>query len=60
MNTDDLPVALHACAARLYPLEAAVALLISHGTFLQCGDFTTWFIKHGTSISDGITPIDIR
>ena len=57
MTTDDLTAALHACAAGLYPLEAGIALLISNGTFLQRDDFTTRFIEHGTSISDGTTPM---
>jgi hypothetical protein len=54
MTTDDLTAALHACAAGLYPLEAGVALLASNGTFLHRDDFTTRFIKHGTS---GTTPM---
>ena len=49
MTTDDLTAALHACAAGLYPLEAGIALLISNGTFLHRGDFTSRFIDHGTS-----------
>ena len=57
MTTDDLTAALRACAAGFYPLEAGVALLISHGTFLRRDDFTTRFIDHGTSISDGTTPM---
>jgi hypothetical protein len=57
MHTDHLTAALHACAAGFYPLEAGVALLIAHGTFLCRDDFTTRFIEHGTSISDGATPM---
>ncbi len=57
MHTDHLTAALHACAAGFYPLEAGVALLIAHGTFLRRDDFTTRFIEHGTSISDGTTPM---
>jgi hypothetical protein len=49
MTADDLTAALQACAAGLYPLEAGVALLISNGTFLHRGDFTSRFIQHGTS-----------
>jgi hypothetical protein len=44
---------LRACARGIYPDEAAVELLISHGTFLHRDDFTGRFIGHGTSISDG-------
>lgn len=57
MTTDDLIAALEACAAGFYPLEAGVALLISHGTFLHRDDFATRFIEHGTSITDGTTPM---
>jgi hypothetical protein len=57
MTTDDLTAALRACAAGLYPLEAGVALLAGNGTFLRRGDFTNRFIEHGTSISDGATPM---
>ena len=55
MTADDLTAALRACAAGLYPLEAGIALLIANGTFLRRGDFTSRFIQHGTSISDGAT-----
>ena len=55
--TDDLAAALRACAAGLYPLEAGVALLITNGTFLHRDDFANRFIEHGTSISDGTTPM---
>jgi hypothetical protein len=44
---------LRACARGIYPDEAAVELLISHGTFLHRDDFTGRFTGHGTSISDG-------
>ena len=57
MTTDDLTAALHACAAGIYPLEAGVALLIANGTFLRRDDFTSRFINHGTSITDGTTPM---
>jgi hypothetical protein len=57
MTADDLTAALHACATGFYPLEAGVALLISHGAFLHRDDFTSRFIEHGTSISDGTTPM---
>ena len=56
MTTDELTAALRACAAGLYPLEAGVALLTAEGTFLRRDDFTSRFIEHGTSISDGTTP----
>ena len=55
MTADDLAAALRACAAGLYPLEAGTALLIASETFLHRGDFTSRFIQHGTSISDGAT-----
>ena len=55
MTTDELTAALHACAAGLYPLEAGVALLAGHGTFLRRNDFTRCFIATGISISDGAT-----
>ena len=58
MNTDDLTAALHACAAGLYPLEAGTELLISNGTFLQRGDFTTRFITCGTSGGTPMAAID--
>jgi hypothetical protein len=58
MTTDDLTAALHACAAGLYPLEAGIALLISNGTFLHRGDFTSRFIDHGTSGSTPMAAID--
>jgi hypothetical protein len=57
MTTDNLTAALRACAAGLYPLEAGTELLISNGTFLGRKDFTSRFIQHGTSISDGATPM---
>jgi hypothetical protein len=44
---------LRACARGIYPDEAAIELLISHGTFLHRDDFTGRFIEHGTSIGDG-------
>jgi hypothetical protein len=55
VTADDLTAALRACAAGLYPLEAGTALLIASGTFLRRDDFTSRFIQHGTSISDGTT-----
>ncbi len=58
MTTDDLTAALQACAAGLYPLEAGVALLISNGTFLHRGDFTSRFIDHGTSGGTVMAAID--
>ena len=57
MTTDNLVAALRACATGLYPLEAATELFISNGTFLHRHDFTSRFIEHGTSISDGTTPM---
>ena len=52
--TATLPAALRACAAGLYPDEASVELLISHGGFLHRCDFGA-FVRTGTSITDGIT-----
>ena len=57
MNTDHLATALRACAAGLLPLEAGTELLIRNGTFLHRDDFATRFIEHGTSITDGTTPM---
>ncbi len=54
MNADNLTAALRNCAAGLYPLEAGTELLISNGTFLHRGDFTTRFTTCGTS---GGTPM---
>ena len=48
--------ALRACAAGLYPAEAAAELLISHDCFLHRDDFTG-FVHTGTSITDGTTPM---
>ena len=58
MNTDDLTAALRAGAAGLYPLEAGTELLISNGTFLRRGDFTTRFITCGTSGDTPFAAID--
>jgi hypothetical protein len=52
--TATLPAALRACAAGLYPDEASVELLISHGGFLHRRDFGA-FVHAGTSIADGVT-----
>jgi hypothetical protein len=57
VSADDLADALRARATGIYPLEAGVALLIANGTFLRRDDFTSRFIQHGTSISDGTTPM---
>jgi hypothetical protein len=43
-----LAAALTDCAAGLYTVEAGVALLISHGTFLHREDFTSRFIEFGS------------
>jgi hypothetical protein len=58
MTTDDLTRALHACATGLYPLEAGVALLTGNGTFLHRDDFTSRFIRHGTSSGTPMAAID--
>jgi hypothetical protein len=57
VTASDLAAALRACAAGLYPSEAAVALLIAHDTFLHRSDFTGRFITRGISISDGTTEL---
>ena len=58
MTTDDLNTALRNCATGIYPLEAGVALLISHGTFLHRADFTAQFITCGTSGDIPMAAID--
>jgi hypothetical protein len=58
MDTDDLTTALRNCATGIYPLEAGVALFISHGTFLHRDDFTAWFITRGTSGDTPMAAID--
>jgi hypothetical protein len=50
-----LPAALRACAAGIYPLEAGVGLLISHGSWLGREDFQDQFVHTGISITDGVT-----
>jgi hypothetical protein len=58
MNTPPaLNTALRACARGLYPAEASVELLISHGSFLRRNDFRHRFVHHSTSITDGTTPM---
>jgi hypothetical protein len=54
--TATLNAALRASAAGLHPDEAGAELLINHGGFLHRHDFTT-FVRTGTSISDGKTPM---
>jgi hypothetical protein len=58
MTTNSLDGALRACAAGLYPLEAGVGLLISHGTFLHRSDFTSRFILHGAGDGTRMAAID--
>lgn len=50
-----LPAALRACARGIYPLEAGVDLLISHGSWLDREDFQDQFIHTAISITDGAT-----
>lgn len=57
MTVDDIAAALRACANGIYPLEAGTELLIASCAFLHRHDFTSRFIEHGTSISDGTTPM---
>jgi hypothetical protein len=59
MTTPTLHAALRACAHGLYPAEAGVELLISHGSFLRRSDFRDRFVHLGTSITDGITLAEI-
>jgi hypothetical protein len=49
-----LAAALRACAAGLYPSEAAAELLIAT-TWPRRDDFRDRFIRAGTSITDGTT-----
>ena len=58
MTPDDLALALHACAAGLYPLEAGVALLAGSGAFLHRQDFAGRFIEHGGSGGTAMAAID--
>jgi hypothetical protein len=55
MPAPGLHGALRACARGLYPAEASVEFLISHGSLLASSDFRDRFIHPGTSITDGIT-----
>ncbi len=50
-----LNTALRVCARGLYPLEASIELLISHGSFLHRNDFCHRFVHYGTNIVDGTT-----
>ena len=50
-----LPAALRACARGIYPLEAGVGLLISHGSLLGREEFQDQFVHTGISITDGAT-----
>lgn len=50
--------ALRACAAGLYPAEAAAELLIAT-TWPRRSDFRDRFIRAGTSITDGTTPMAV-
>ncbi len=54
-----IPSALHtalcAHARGIYPAEASVELVISHGSFLPRNDFRDRFAHLGTSITDGTT-----
>jgi hypothetical protein len=55
MTTLTLHAALRACAAGIHPLEAGVELLIAHDVFTSRDDFTSRFINHSTSITNGST-----
>ncbi len=58
MTEPSLAAALRACAAGLYPAEAAAELLIA--TPWPCRhDFRGRFIRTGTSITDGTTPMAV-
>jgi hypothetical protein len=58
MSTTTLVTALTGCAAGIYPLEAGVALLIDHGTFVLRDDFASRFIEHGTSSGIPVAAIE--
>jgi hypothetical protein len=58
VTTDDLTVALRACAAGIYALEAGVNLLITNSTFLHRDDFTGRFIEYGTGDGTPMAAID--
>jgi hypothetical protein len=58
MTTTTLTAALTNCSVGLYPLEAAVALLIDEDTYLHRDDFTSRFIEHGTSGGTPMAAID--
>jgi hypothetical protein len=58
VTTTALAAALTDCAVGLCSLEAGVALLIDHGTFLLRDDFTSRFIEHGTSSGTPMAAID--
>lgn len=49
------PSTLHAHARGIYPAEASVELVISHGSFSPRSDFRDRFVHCGTSITDGTT-----
>jgi hypothetical protein len=55
MTAQTLPAALRACADGIYALEASAGLLITHARWLDRDDFTSRFIRTGTSITDGTT-----
>lgn len=58
MTTATLATALANCASGLCALDAGAALVISHGTFLLRGDFTSRFVEHGTSGGVPMAAID--
>lgn len=58
MTTATLATALTNCASGLCALDAGVALLVSHGTFLLRDDFTSRFVEHGTSCGIPMAAID--
>lgn len=54
--TEPLTGALRACAAGLYPAEAAAELLIAT-TWMHRSDFRDRYIHAGISITDNTTPM---
>jgi hypothetical protein len=57
MNPPALHTALRAHARGLYPAEAGIELLISHGSFLRRNDFRHRFVRPATDIADRTTPM---
>jgi hypothetical protein len=52
------PAALRAAADGIYALEAATGLIVAHSAWLERNDFTSRFIKHGTTCDTPMAAID--